>query len=218
MGAVRVERCFAFVDLCGFTAYAERYGDGAAVAALTALRTTLREVAARRGVRVVKWLGDGAMLSATEPAPVVALVVEVTARAEARGVPLAVRAGLAAGPVIMFEGDDYVGRPPNVASRLCGAAEPGGVLATPDVATAAPSWVKVAARSAFDVPGLDGPVETLRLEVDPSLPRTRDPWCGLDLPAAVDLVGGDGRGESFCSEACASAWADAHLHPTPAST
>jgi class 3 adenylate cyclase len=215
---VRVDRCFAFVDLCGFTAYADRHGDGAAVAALTALRTTLREVAARRGVRVVKWLGDGAMLSATEPAPVVALVVELTSRAEARGVPLSVRAGLAAGPVIMFEGDDYVGRPPNVASRLCGSAEPDGVLATPDVAAGAPGWVAATGPTAFVVPGLDEPVDTARLQVDPSGPRAHDPCCGLDLPAGAVLLDAEGRGESFCSEACASTWADAHRRPAPAST
>jgi adenylate cyclase len=215
---VRVDRCFAFVDLCGFTAYAERHGDGAAVAALTALRTVLRESAARRGVRVVKWLGDGAMLSATEPGPVVALVVEVTARAEARGIPLAVRAGLAAGPVIMFEGDDYVGRPPNVASRLCGSAEPDGVLATPDVAAGAPRWVAATEPTALLVSGLGEPVEAVHLRVDPSGPRAHDPCCGLDLPADAGLVGGDDRGESFCSEACATAWADSRGRPAPAST
>lgn len=215
---MRVDRCFAFVDLCGFTAYAERHGDGAAVAALAALRTTVRDVAARRGVRVVKWLGDGAMLSATEPGPVVALVVEVTNRAEARGIPLAVRAGLAAGPVIMFEGDDYVGRPPNVASRLCGSAEPDGVLATPEVAAGAPSWVTATEPTAFVVPGLDRPVDTVRLQVDASGPRAHDPCCGLDLPADAGLVRGDDRGESFCSEACAATWSDARRRPAPAST
>ena len=41
---------------------------------------------------------------------------------------MAIRAGLARGPVIMFEGDDYIGRATNVASRLCDSAMPGEVL------------------------------------------------------------------------------------------
>ena len=60
---MRVERCFAFVDLSGFTAFTEHYGDEQTVVVLASFRTRVREVAARRGVRVTKWLGDGAMLS-----------------------------------------------------------------------------------------------------------------------------------------------------------
>ena len=48
---MRVERCFAFVDLCGFTAFTERYGDERTVVVLAGFRTTLRGIAARRGIR-----------------------------------------------------------------------------------------------------------------------------------------------------------------------
>ena len=53
---MRVDRCFAFIDLCGFTAYTEENGDEEAVLLLAGFRTSLREAAARRGVRIVKWL------------------------------------------------------------------------------------------------------------------------------------------------------------------
>jgi adenylate cyclase len=218
---VRVERCFAFVDLCGFTAFADRRGDDAAVAVLTALRTALREIAARRGVRVVKWLGDGAMLSGTDTSHVVALVVEITAQAGAGTIPLPLRAGLAEGPVIMFEGDDYVGRPANVASRLCGAAEPGQVLATPAAAAGAPAWVAAGDATPYAIPGLDRPVEAVGLRVAPGEHRVTDPWCGLDLPDVPGLVTGvaaDGRVERFCSDACATAWGDARLGAARAAT
>ncbi len=56
---MRVERCFAFVDLCGFTAFIEHYGDERTVVVLADFRTRVREIAARRGVRVTKWLGTG---------------------------------------------------------------------------------------------------------------------------------------------------------------
>jgi class 3 adenylate cyclase len=40
-----------------------------------------------------------------------------------------VRAGVAGGDVLLVEGDDYLGRPVNLAARLCGHARPGEVLA-----------------------------------------------------------------------------------------
>ena len=46
-----------------FTAFTERFGDERTVVVLASFRTRVREIAARRGVRVTKWLGDGAMLS-----------------------------------------------------------------------------------------------------------------------------------------------------------
>ena len=126
---MRVERCFAFVDLSGFTAFTERHGDEHTVAVLASFRNRVREIAARRGVRVTKWLGDGAMLSSTDTEPVVSMVIELGAT-ERSLVPLSIRAGMAQGPVIMFEGDDYIGRAANVASRLCDSAAPTQVLAT----------------------------------------------------------------------------------------
>src|SRR4051794_14393979 len=138
---MRVDRCFAFVDLCGFTAFTDRHGDEQVVLVLAELRSALREAAARRGVRVVKWLGDGAMLSSTMIDAVAALAVEMDARMKTAIPSLAVRAGLAFGPVIMFEGDDYIGRSVNLASRLCDRAQPHELLATTLVAANTPPWI-----------------------------------------------------------------------------
>ena len=41
----RVQRAFAFVDLCGFTDYADKEGDDHAAGVLHLLRSTLRETA-----------------------------------------------------------------------------------------------------------------------------------------------------------------------------
>ena len=72
---MRVQRCFAFVDLCGFTAFTEHQGDERTVVVLASFRTRVREIAARRGVRVAKWLGDGAMLSSEDTQAVVSMVL-----------------------------------------------------------------------------------------------------------------------------------------------
>ena len=63
-----VRRNFAFIDLCGFTSLTDEKGVGEAVMALSTFRSVVRERAGWRGVRVAKWLGDGAMLVA-DPGP-----------------------------------------------------------------------------------------------------------------------------------------------------
>ena len=63
----RFERTFAFVDLSGFTTFTDRWGDKAAVEVLNDFRFLVRTVASRKGIRIAKWLGDGAMLVAVEP-------------------------------------------------------------------------------------------------------------------------------------------------------
>ena|GEM_PF-129689 len=277
---MRVERCFGFVDLCGFTAFTERFGDELAVVALASFRTTLREAAARRGVRITKWLGDGAMLSSPDTEATVALVLEIAAgadtilapaRSAAAGAPaedgdvagsrpggappanggkadgpgrglgprlgeeparkrpggqtstddrLALRAGLAKGPVIMFEGDDYIGRATNVASRLCDAAAPGQVLATREVAALSPCWVAASEALTYYVRGFERPLEAMRIRAASSATMVTDPVCKLALPLVSGLVTrrvnsqrGEGPVVYFCSAACALAWEQAQRTP-----
>ena len=204
---MRVERCFAFVDLSGFTAFTEHFGDERTVVVLAGFRTRVREIAARRGVRVTKWLGDGAMLSSVDTQAVVAMVLELECT-----VPEAVldiRAGLARGPVIMFEGDDYIGRATNVASRLCDLADPGQVLATREVVSHVPRWVAVEPVGPRPARGFDHPIEASALRMGTDKSMVTDPCCGLVLPAVPGLdtrFGPDGRVERFCSTACALSW------------
>src|SRR6185369_2035712 len=96
-----VNRTFAFIDLCGFTAYTEARGGDSAVAVLAHLRSTVRALAESHGVRVTKWLGDGAMLSGVRTKGVVACAL--AARDDvATQAPLPLRGGIAEGPAIMF--------------------------------------------------------------------------------------------------------------------
>jgi adenylate cyclase len=218
---MRVERCFGFVDLCGFTAFTERYGDEHTVVVLANFRTKLREIAARRGVRVTKWLGDGAMLSSPEGEALVAMVIEVAARTDPRAVPLQIRGGLAQGPVIMFEGDDYIGRAINVAARLCEAATPGQVLGTREVVAFAPRWVAAGEPFPYEMPGFDRPIDACRLQIGISAVTVTDTWCGLVLPEdayVATRVSTDGSIHHFCSTACALAWEQQQRAPHPPSS
>jgi adenylate cyclase len=204
---MRVERCFSFIDLSGFTSFTERFGDERTVAVLATFRSKVRDIAARRGVRVTKWLGDGAMLSSSDTPAVVSMVLELAAVPS--DVPLEIRAGLAQGPVIMFEGDDYIGRAANVASRLCDAAAPGEVLATREVASLAPRWVTPSEMRLYDAPGFDRPLDACLLRIGTDDFMTADPSCGLVLPAVPGLdtrFGSDNSVIRFCSTACALSW------------
>jgi class 3 adenylate cyclase len=58
----QVIRTFAFLDLCGFTSYTDAHGPVAAYDLLVQFRALVREIAAKRGVRVAKWIGDGVLL------------------------------------------------------------------------------------------------------------------------------------------------------------
>lgn len=125
---MRVPRTFAFIDLSGFTNYTAAFGDEAAGRLLSAFRTIVRDTASDRGVRIAKWLGDGCMLVAIEQPDAVAFTLEVQNRSAAVCRPLTMRAGIASGTPILFEGDDYIGSAVNMAARLCDVAEPEHVL------------------------------------------------------------------------------------------
>ena len=129
----RVRRTFGFIDLCGFTAYSNTRGDDSAVAELAAFRAIVRSVGSATGVRIAKWLGDGAMLVGLEPAALVAAVLEVVRRMQGEGMELPLHAGVAQGQVILFDGDDHIGQSVNLASRLAELSEPWQVLAPADL-------------------------------------------------------------------------------------
>jgi adenylate cyclase len=159
---VRVPRTFAFVDLSGFTRFTDLHGDDEAVAVLTQFRTAVRSIASDIGVRVAKWLGDGAMLVSVEGPALVQAVMELDEVFSDDGL-LPVRAGIASGGVILFEGDDYTGGAVNLASRLCDLAQPFEVLTTAEVATSLPDGVAASAVGERQIPGLGAPVAVVRL-------------------------------------------------------
>jgi adenylate cyclase len=127
MSSRRVIRSFAFLDLCGFTAHMDERGDDDAVQALSAMRAATRASAEEYGVRIGKWLGDGAMLVGMEHDPVLQCALGIRDRLPAGSQP-PLRGGVSTGPVVLFEGDDYVGWAVNIAARLCAAAAPWQIL------------------------------------------------------------------------------------------
>lgn len=159
----RVERTFAFVDLSGFTTFVDVQGDEAAVSALADFRLVTREVASHHGVRVDKWLGDGAMFVSVETGPLVQAVLDIASRLGVGRFPLPLRAGIASGMVILFEGDDYIGTPVNLASRLCSEAPAGQVWVTEPVASHAENASECERINGLDVRGIAEPITVVAL-------------------------------------------------------
>ncbi len=124
-----------FVDLSGFTRLTEERGDEAAVRSATTLQRHADAVATRRGGRLVKLLGDGALLQFSEVGDGVEAAVDLVETMEAAG-SLSAHAGIHAGPVI--ERDlDLFGGTVNLASRIASVAGRGEVLASRAVVEAA---------------------------------------------------------------------------------
>ena len=120
--------CFA--DLVGFTRLAgqvELQELGTVAGRLARLATEVSEPP----VRLVKTIGDAAMLVSPDAAPLVAAALSLVDAIEQAGLP-SVRAGLAVGPALVRAGD-YYGQPVNLASRVTGIARPGSVLCTEEV-------------------------------------------------------------------------------------
>jgi class 3 adenylate cyclase len=161
-----IERAFVFVDLCGFTKFMAEHEEHAAIDALINFRALTRAIASRRGVRVAKWLGDGAMLIGVDIGPAIAAAAELVARFDRQS--LVLRGGVAHGWALLFEGDDYIGRPVNLAARLCAAARPGELLSVGYPARTLPTWVQVLATRDLTLRGLGrlGRVQSLGLVSD----------------------------------------------------
>jgi class 3 adenylate cyclase len=187
----RVERTFAFVDLCGFTDFTDERGDDVAAEVLHVLRASVRESASNHGIRVDKWLGDGAMLVGVESPPLLAAVVEVK-WAVADEAPLPIRAGIAAGPVMVFEGDDYVGRVVNLAAKLAELAEPGQCLASSSLASSCPVGVSARPVGTLKVRGFAKPIDLVTVDAtgDDAGVRRRGLGAALGIAARARYRGG----------------------------
>ena len=161
----RFDRTFAFIDLSGFTNFTDVMGDKAALAEINTFRAIVREIASRKGIRIAKWLGDGAMLVAVEPETATEAIMEMQERMGEINEQLSMRAGLASGAVLMVDGEDHIGRAVNLAARLCSLADPGEVLATKEMMTALMVNTPSESVGMRDIDGFTELVEVVRLEM-----------------------------------------------------
>jgi adenylate cyclase len=125
-----------FADVVGYTSLSARIDPGGLEEVIAAFETRCYTIAGTlEDVQLVKFLGDAAMLVATEPTALATALLAIAVKAEDDS-PLAgspIRCGMAHGPVLM-RGGDYYGATVNLAARLTDRARAGRVLAAGDLA------------------------------------------------------------------------------------
>jgi len=156
------EVAVSFADIVGFTKLGEQIG----VEELGAVTGRLGELAsevASAPVRLVKLIGDAAMLISPQADPLLdaTLALVDAADNEGEGFPL-LRAGVAAGQALA-QGGDYFGHPVNLASRITAVAYPASVLCAADVREVAGSGYRWSDAGRRRLKGIDGPVRLARV-------------------------------------------------------
>ena len=159
-GAREVAICFA--DMVDFTKLSERL-DIDELGEVTQRFSDLTGELAQSPVRLVKTIGDEAMLASEDAAALVETTLGLIDAAEHDDLLPSLRAGAAAGQALRRAGDWY-GRPVNLAARITAAADVGGLVADDALRAAAGDefdWQE-AGRQSFK--GIEGQVELYRAE------------------------------------------------------
>ena len=151
----------AFTDLVGFTKLGEGLPPeelGGVVGRLTQMAVEATEPP----VRLVKTIGDAAMIAGPEAADVVDAALRIVDMAEEEGRDFPnIRSGVATGVALERAGDLY-GSPVNVASRITGVARPASVLGTEEVRDAARDDFRWSSAGRKKLKGVKGQVALYR--------------------------------------------------------
>jgi adenylate cyclase len=148
-----------FVDIVGFTQLGEDVPPEDVGNVIRRFERAVAE-AVEPPVRLVKTIGDAAMLVAPDPAPVVDAVVGLVERSHDES-PL-LRGGIASGEGLPRAGDWY-GRPVNMASRLTGFARRGSVVTSKEVSDAVGDGYNWSAAGSRRFKGVKGSVDVFRV-------------------------------------------------------
>jgi class 3 adenylate cyclase len=152
----------AFVDLAGYTALSRTLSPGELATMLGRFEDAVSDVVSRHNGRVVKLIGDGAMVVADSVPDGCAAAVELSARlAASDGLPPA-RIGADCGGVTGLYGD-YFGDVVNRAARLVAVANPGTIVVSETVARDAGPTYDLERLPAQALKGFGAPAVTYRL-------------------------------------------------------
>jgi len=195
----------AFVDLAGFSALTDVYGDASAIAVLQKFEELVGEALGELGPPI-KWIGDEAMFGFADPATALRVLGHLlpACRGEPQ-IPLT-RTGINHGPVLR-RGNDLFGTTVNIAARIAAFASPGQMLATEPIAAFATAS-GIVARDMGDVAlrSIAGHVPLFSIELAPvSDPAWICPVCKMHAPFEA-YVKATLTGPWFCSERCAEAY------------
>jgi len=148
-----------FVDIVGFTRLGEDVGPDDVGAVVRRFERAVAD-AVEPPVRLVKTIGDAAMLVAPEPAPVGEAVLGLVDRSQEEA-PL-LRGGVALGEGLARAGDWY-GRPVNLAARLTAFARRGSVVTSKEVRDAVGDGYDWSEAGSRRFKGVKGSVDVFRV-------------------------------------------------------
>jgi class 3 adenylate cyclase/DNA-binding CsgD family transcriptional regulator len=174
-----------FTDMVGSTGLLERLGPEAAERARRDHVARLRAAVAAAGGREIKNVGDGLMVVFNSAAAGVACALDMQRRVDAApdgGDAGRLRVGISAGDAEV-DGSDYFGTPVVEASRLCGEAAGGQILATELVRLLAGDRGPhtYTTRGPLELKGFDRPVPVLEVHPDPQATAAHA-GDGMDVP------------------------------------
>jgi adenylate cyclase len=160
------EVAVAFADLVDFTKLGERIP----VEELGRVATRLEEMAsevARSPVRLVKLIGDAAMLVSPDPRALADAALSLVEAADAEGEDFPpLRAGIAFGSAV-GQGGDYYGHPINLASRITEIARPASALASEEAKEAIGDGLHYSFAGERSLKGIKGGVRLYRVRREP---------------------------------------------------
>ena len=149
----------AFLDLAGFTRLSEENGDHEAARVAVRLGEMAELVSRRNHGRLVKLLGDGALMLFDDADAAVTACLDLLHSLPAEGLPEG-HAGIHVGPIVRRDGDVF-GRTVNTAARVSDVAPPGELYLT-EAAAALVASVRVEPVGAVDLESI-GSIVLLRV-------------------------------------------------------
>ena len=127
----RVQRRLAAIlaaDVVGYSALMERAEEATYAEFERLVRESIEPSLSRHEGRLIKTTGDGALAEFASPFAAVRCAVEIQDHLASSSSPLKLRVGLNLGDVIIGQDGDLYGDGINIAVRLEGIADPGGIL------------------------------------------------------------------------------------------